>query len=456
MSLSFHHILLAAAIAGFAGAEVPDEGLAETNAAAIYRKAFDLLDGSGEQERQWLKDPGARNDAAAQDWFRRVDESVALLHRAAEMPFRDWGTVDKRSATGLSRIAGWRYEGQPPEPETVVRDQLAVLALSRHVGRDGGSFDKWIEIGLDATAIDNLRRQLHRMPQDVLADLRRKLQSLPPPEEIGKVFEADIAARSLDEMTKASEAMRDEMIKGFTAAIRSSDDASSFAHELRLASVVMAEGSRFQIGLEEKESGAGFLLRLGQRKRGVELVSVDFDRGEAVLMKGGQRALVRLKSREIVPLSLPIVQEGLVYLFGEEAARRIHSEEDLEAAFFAMLESSREELRQEIAKMEFVYANVPIREGEGNLLQVSTNLFTELHLRGMRNAYRQAALAHTKHLLLDAAIDVSIHGEDALAHHADPFGDGPFAYEMTEQGFILRSKIENHGEKMALRIGPPD
>jgi hypothetical protein len=91
------------------------------------------------------------------------------------------------------------------------------------------------------------------------------------------------------------ETLREQPLFDMEALFPSED--SSFAHELRLASIVMAEGDRFQIGLEDKDTKDGFVLHLGQRKRGVELVSVDFDRGEAVLKKGEQRALVHLESR---------------------------------------------------------------------------------------------------------------------------------------------------------------
>jgi hypothetical protein len=147
------------------------------------------------------------------------------------------------------------------------------------------------------------------------------------------------------------------------------------------------------------------------------------------------------------------MQDALVQLFGDEVARNLDSKEELETALLTLIESAREELQGISEKLDSSFAYVPILEEETSSLPASTNIYAEILLSAMRNTFRQDALVHTKHLLLDAAIDVSIHGEDALARHVDPFGDGPFTYERTDQGFILRSRIESRGEKLALRVG---
>jgi hypothetical protein len=58
--------------------------------------------------------------------------------------------------------------------------------------------------------------------------------------------------------------------------------------------------------------------------------------------------------------------------------------------------------------------------------------------------------------LLDAGIAVLEDGEQALKDpkHKDPFGDGPFEYRDTDNGFVLTSDLElAPGKKLSLTFG---
>jgi len=465
MNFFYRQMVLAATIATFRIAVVADDGLVEPNAAPLYQKAFDLIDEIGKQERQWLRDPEARSGIAGQDWFRQVGESIDLLHEAAELPVCDWNYEEAehtnyqargRGALKLSRIVGWRYDGKSPEPNSVVRDQLAVLNLSHHLSRGGNAYDKITEIALDSIAIHNLSRHLHRMPPDVLNDLRRKLQSVPPPEDVCNILEAEFSS-SLIRIKK-------ELESGFVFVKEMElfpEVQTSFADDLRLGAIVRTKGQsteeeELRIGLEERGTGASFVLEVGQKKRGIELESVDFDKDEAVLRRGEQAVVVRLKSREIVPVWPKEVHDLLEQMFGEEVARKIDSQEKLQDALLSLAESAHEEVQGIVDAADSKFPLISAEEDETHSVLSSTNIYAEIILSSLRNTFRQSALANTGQLLLDAAIDVSLHGEDALSDHSDPFADGPFTYEKTDKGFILRSEIEHHGEKLALRIGPLD
>jgi hypothetical protein len=68
---------------------------------------------------------------------------------------------------------------------------------------------------------------------------------------------------------------------------------------------------------------------------------------------------------------------------------------------------------------------------------------------------RQAdARLQTRRALMKAALAVLRDGPDVLKNHPDPFGDGPFAYDGFEGGFVLRAKMKlPDGKPMTLTVG---
>jgi hypothetical protein len=69
---------------------------------------------------------------------------------------------------------------------------------------------------------------------------------------------------------------------------------------------------------------------------------------------------------------------------------------------------------------------------------------------------RRAEATHlTRLALLEAGLQVLEDGEDALKDpkHKDPFGDGPFAYRDTDNGFVLTSDWKNKEENLSLTFG---
>jgi hypothetical protein len=51
------------------------------------------------------------------------------------------------------------------------------------------------------------------------------------------------------------------------------------------------------------------------------------------------------------------------------------------------------------------------------------------------------ARADERRALFEAALDVQLHGQEALKNHPDPVVGGPFEYEAFADGFELRSKL---------------
>jgi hypothetical protein len=63
---------------------------------------------------------------------------------------------------------------------------------------------------------------------------------------------------------------------------------------------------------------------------------------------------------------------------------------------------------------------------------------------------RQAeARAEARQKLFKAALAVQLNGVEALKHHPDPFGDGPFGYTAYDGGFELTSKLKYRKEQTA-------
>jgi hypothetical protein len=58
-----------------------------------------------------------------------------------------------------------------------------------------------------------------------------------------------------------------------------------------------------------------------------------------------------------------------------------------------------------------------------------------------------------KQAMLLAALRIVEQGPDAVKETRDPFGDGPFEYQASSEGFELRSKLMHEGKPVSLTIG---
>jgi hypothetical protein len=69
---------------------------------------------------------------------------------------------------------------------------------------------------------------------------------------------------------------------------------NSFARTLRLTALIELDGGGAKAGIIDSASNASLYLAVGQAQDGVELVSVDFAREEAVLRKGAETVTLKL------------------------------------------------------------------------------------------------------------------------------------------------------------------
>lgn len=72
--------------------------------------------------------------------------------------------------------------------------------------------------------------------------------------------------------------------------------ADSFAKSLRLTMIIEADDGEIQVGIVDTRDNSNYLLRVGEPEQDTELVSVNFDNGEAVLRKGEEMALLDINN----------------------------------------------------------------------------------------------------------------------------------------------------------------
>ena len=69
-----------------------------------------------------------------------------------------------------------------------------------------------------------------------------------------------------------------------------------------------------------------------------------------------------------------------------------------------------------------------------------------------RSCYIYAAV-RAKTAMLKAAIAIRLGGKDKIKSTKDPYGDGPFRYKATKEGFELSSKLMMDGKPVTLTVG---
>ena len=77
----------------------------------------------------------------------------------------------------------------------------------------------------------------------------------------------------------------------------------SFAKNLRMSALLELDDGTVKIGLIDQASGKNFFLAVGDTEEGIELVSADYEKEEAVVRKGAEMAVIKLQSGEIQALS---------------------------------------------------------------------------------------------------------------------------------------------------------
>jgi hypothetical protein len=436
--------LLLAAVCGAADAP---------NAADIYRRAFEALPKLTEAENKLIR--GQASDVNAAALSQKLAPAMTLYRQAARLENCDWGFDFEKTGFGtelphlsslmqLARAAKWEADRvKQSDPAAFAAWHDDVLRSSAHAGQGDALICGLVATAIRQRSVDALCSNLTTLPPEVLAKLGQQLDGLPPLASFQKMMLAEKAFGIDWFMRQLFELQREQ---------QAAAAATNFATTLRLSAVVGGGPLGLKIGLEE-QGGDNFWLGLGQRKRGIELVSADVKKGQAILLKGDQAALVLLQEKRIEPISLKLINAATRKLLGEEFSKDMLGGVGSNSTEFVkqMLEAS------DIMGAIAASAEAPVRDPEAWGEQIESastnNVFARLLLPAIGPARSRMDAMRAQEAMLRVALDVAREGPAAAARSRDPWGEGaPFVCREVPGGYELVSQLRRKGENVTLRF----
>jgi len=134
----------------------------------------------------------------------RLDRVLKALHRGAQIPDADWGVNVKADgpyteiphvskSRELSRVALFAArahfdQGRAREGLDIV---FGVLALARHVSRDGTLIARYVDSAITTMALDALNQEIPRIPREELQKLDARFAALPPATPISEAIQSE-------------------------------------------------------------------------------------------------------------------------------------------------------------------------------------------------------------------------------------------------------------------------
>jgi len=208
-----------------------------------------------------------------------------------------------------------------------------------------------------------------------------------------------------------------------------------------------------KIGLEENGYD-DFWLGLGQRKHGIELVSADIKRGEAILFKDGQAALVLLQEKHIEPINVKLMRDEIFRLLGDKDAQKIIAGSGTNSTQLVQQLMEASDVMGAIADAAATPVKDPAAWNKEIAAQVTNqNAIASLYFPIAGAVRVNMDTTHAKELMLQVAMDVMRNGPAAVARSHDPWGDGaPFTYRPTPNGYEIVSQLQPDGKPVTLQI----
>jgi hypothetical protein len=125
---------------------------------------------------------------------------------------------------------------------------------------------------------------------------------------------------------------------------------------------------------------------------------------------------------------------------------------------------SKEEALKQLAEMRGYYEEMaaftvlPSKEVPAKMAELAKRVKANQFASKLLPAIDKVMIANdrtkVRAALFQAALAVADGGPDTLKDHADPFGNGPFAYRKTDGGFELSSKFKYKDAPVMLLVGP--
>ncbi len=399
---------------------------------------------------------GETSDADAAALSGKLAPALALYRAAARMDHCDWGIdfdksgpstrqPDIGSMPSLARLAAWAAERvKTSDPAAFVVWHEDILRSAAHAGQDALMGSGLIEAAIRRDSLAALSANLATLPPELLAKLNERLAALPPPPDFEKIMQREKVFGI------------DWFIQHVIEKHREQRDATAtnFSDRLRMSAMVAGGPVGLKIGLEEV-GGDSFWVGLGQRKRGIELVSADLKRGEAMLFKDGQAALVFLREKRIEPIGLRLINAELERVCDEDTAQQILKNAGSNSTQLVRQLMATSDLMGAVVDAAAAPVKDPMAWGqaiEAQQQQHGAIIPSVLMLPLGWNRTRLDA-ARAEELMLRVAVDVLREGPAAAARSHDPWGAGaPFTCRQAADGYEIVSQFQPGGKPSTLKV----
>ncbi len=430
---------------------------AETpNAAEVYRRAFEALPKLTAAEEQLLQKPAA--DASAAALSSKLAPALALYRQAANTPRCDWGIdLEKQDLSfksllphmaplnQLANVAAWEAERvKKSDPAAFVALHADALRSAGHAGEGWPLISGLFDATIRQRSLEALSANLAALPPDLLARLDAQLNAIPPCVDFRQAMLAE-KAFGIDWFMRHLVAVSREQQAGAAA--------TNFAASLRLSAVAAGGPVGLKIGLEEN-GGDSFWLGLGQRKRGIALLSADVRRGEALLFKDGQAALVLLQEKRIEPINVKLIRGELFRLLGDKDAQKVLGGVGTNSTRLVQQLMEASELMGAIAEA----GATPVKDAAAWSQNVAAQVTNQNAIAGLYfpiagGVRASMDAARAKELMLRTALEVMRDGPAAAARSRDPWGEGaPFSCRPDGDSYELTSQLQRDGKSVTLRL----
>ena len=425
------------------------------NAADTYRRAFELMPKLTPEEEHLLA--GQTSSANPAELSARLAPAMDLYRSAARMEHCDWGVnLEKQTMTfqgllphlgplnTLSSIAEWEADRvKAADPAAFVAWHEDALRTAVHAGEGWPLVSGLFEAAMRQRSLEAIGTNLALLPPAVLAQLQARLDAIPPGVDFQQAMQAEKAFGIDWFINRLVEVQRGQ---------QAADEAVNFAANLRMSAMVEGGPAGLEVGLEESD-GNNFWVALGQRKRGVELVSADLQHGRAILLKNGQAALVFLQEKRIEPIHLKLMTNELYRVLGDRDARTVIAGVGTNSTRLVeqLMEAS------DILNAAAAPTAQPVRDPDAWGKAIAGEVTNRNVIAAMYFPFAGAARAcidsaGAKEKMLQVALDVLHHGPAAAARSRDPWGEGAFAYRETTNGFELASQLLRDGKPVVLSV----
>ena len=426
------------------------------NAAEVYRRAFAALPKLSDAEQKLLQgDPSGAGAAAVS---AKLAPALALYRQAANLPRCDWGIdLEKQDISfksllphmapldQLSKVAAWEAERvKGSDPAAFVALHEDALRSAAHAGEGWPLISGLFDAAIRQRSLDALSANLAALSPEQLAKLDAQLNAIPPCVDFRSAMLAE-KAFGIDWFMKHLVAVSHEQQAGAAR--------TNFPANLRMCAMAAGGPIGLKIGLEEN-GGDNFWLGLGQCKRGITLISADIRRGEAILFKDGQAALVLLQEKRIEPINVKLMRDELFRLLGDRDAQKVVAGVGTNSAQLVQQLMGASDLLGAIAEAGATPVKDPAAWGKEVAAQVTNqNAIAALYFPIAGGTRAVMDSTHAKELMMRVAMDVMREGPAAAARSRDPWGEGaPFVCRPTADGFELVSQLQRDGQSVALRL----